>query len=92
MLEKSCRLASDWTTPRINDAVSGRNALKNPTLCLAELGAAVARRFPDQPLGAGEIVGSGTLTAGHATGRGDEWAAEVEGLFLAPLTLGARKR
>jgi hypothetical protein len=70
----------------MNDAVSGRNALKNPTLCLAELGAAVARRFPDQPLGADESVSFGTLTAGHATGR-DEWTAEVEGLFLAPLSL-----
>src|ERR1700751_447345 len=61
---------------------SGRNALKNPALCLAELSAAVVRRFPDQPLSAGEIVSSGTLTAGHATGKGDEWTAKVEGLLL----------
>jgi 2-keto-4-pentenoate hydratase len=66
---------------------SGRNALKNPALCLAELSAAVVRRFPDQPLSAGEIVSSGTLTAGHATGKGDEWRADVEGVSLSSLTL-----
>jgi 2-oxo-3-hexenedioate decarboxylase len=66
---------------------TGRNALKNPALCLAELGAAVARRFPDEPLRPGEIVSSGTLTAGHATGKGDEWTVEVEGLPLGPVTL-----
>jgi 2-keto-4-pentenoate hydratase len=66
---------------------SGRNSLKSPALCLAELGAAIVRRFPTQPLSAGEIVSSGTLTAGHPTDRGDRWTAEVEGLPLPPLTL-----
>jgi 2-keto-4-pentenoate hydratase len=66
---------------------SGRNSLKSPALCLAELGAAVARRFPSEPLGAGEIVSSGTLTAGHLTGKGDLWTAAVEGISLPPLTL-----
>jgi 2-keto-4-pentenoate hydratase len=66
---------------------SGKNSLKSPALCLAELGAAVARRFPDQPLSSGEIVSSGTLTAGHLTTRGDLWTFEVEGLSLPSLTL-----
>src|SRR5271166_2014518 len=66
---------------------SGRNSLKSPALCLAELGAAIVRRFPTEPLGAGEIVSSGTLTAGHPTDRGDLWTVEVEGLSLPPLTL-----
>jgi len=56
-------------------------------LCLAELGAAITRRFPDEALSAGEIVSSGTLTAGHPTGRGDVWTAVVEGLPVPPLTL-----
>jgi 2-keto-4-pentenoate hydratase len=64
---------------------SGRNALKNPASCLAELGAAVPLRFPNRPLSAGEIVSSGTLTAGHATGRGDEWTVDVEGISLSSL-------
>ena len=66
---------------------SGRNSLKSPALCLAELGAAIARRFPSEPLSAGEIVSSGTLTAGHPTAKGDEWTAEVEGISLPPITL-----
>ena len=66
---------------------SGRNSLKSPALCLAELSAAIVRRFPNEPLSAGEIVSSGTLTAGHPTDRGDLWTVEVEGLSLPPLTL-----
>jgi 2-oxo-3-hexenedioate decarboxylase len=66
---------------------SGRNSLKSPALCLAELGAAIVRRFPSEPLRAGEIVTSGTLTAGHLTAQGDVWNAEVEGISLPALTL-----
>jgi 2-keto-4-pentenoate hydratase len=66
---------------------SGRNSLRSPALCLAELGGAIVRRFPNEPLGSGEIISSGTLTAGHPTDKGDIWTAEVEGLPLPPLTL-----
>jgi 2-keto-4-pentenoate hydratase len=66
---------------------SGKNSLTSPALCLAELGAAIARRFPNEPLSAGEIVSSGTLTGGHSTAWGDTWTVEVEGLLLPPLTL-----
>jgi 2-keto-4-pentenoate hydratase len=66
---------------------AGKNSLKSPALCLAELGAAIAKRFPSEPLSVGEIVSSGTLTAGHLTTKGDEWTAEVEGISLPSLTL-----
>ncbi len=66
---------------------SGRNCLRSPALCLAELSTAILRRFPSQPLSTGEIVSSGTLTAGHQTGRGDSWRVEVEGLDVPSLTL-----
>jgi len=69
---------------------SGRNALKSPALCLAELSSAIARRFPDGPLVAAEIVSSGTLTAGHPTERGDLWTVEVEGLSLRQPSLTLR--
>lgn len=65
----------------------GRNCLRSPALCLAELGTAIQRRFPNQPLRAGEIVSSGTLTAGHLRGPGDRWTAEIEGLPLPALSL-----
>jgi 2-keto-4-pentenoate hydratase len=66
---------------------SGKNSLKSPALCLAELSAAIARRFPTEPLGAGEIVSSGTLTAGHLMTKGDLWTAEIEGISLPRLSL-----
>jgi 2-keto-4-pentenoate hydratase len=66
---------------------SGRNSLRSPALCVAELSTAVVRRFPTQPLDAGEIVSSGTLTAGHMIDKGDLWKVDVEGLPLPPLTL-----
>ncbi len=66
---------------------AGKNSLKSPALCLAELGAAIARRFPSHPLSAGEIVSSGTLTSGHLTTAGYVWTAEVQGIPLQRLTL-----
>jgi 2-keto-4-pentenoate hydratase len=69
---------------------SGKNSLRSPALCLAELGAAILRRTPDEPLAAGELVSSGTLTAGHFIQSGDRWTAEVGGLALPPLTLQLR--
>jgi len=66
---------------------SGKNSLQSPALCLAELGAAIARRFPSHALTAGEIVSSGTLTGGHLTSKGDVWTAEIEGISLPPLTV-----
>jgi len=78
------RMSKDGT---LVEEGSGRNSLKSPALCLAELGAAVAKRFPSEPLRASEIVSSGTLTAGHPISKGDQWTAEVEGISLPALTL-----
>jgi 2-oxo-3-hexenedioate decarboxylase len=66
---------------------SGKNSLRSPALCLAELADAVTKRSPNEPLAAGEIISTGTLTAGRALGRGDVWTAEVTGLAVPALTL-----
>ncbi len=66
---------------------SGKNSLTSPALCLAELGAAILRRTPAEPLSAGEVVSSGTLTAGHPAQAGDTWTVEVDGLALPTLTV-----
>jgi 2-keto-4-pentenoate hydratase len=66
---------------------SGKNSLRSPALCLAELGDAIAKRSPDEPLTSGEIVSTGTLTAGHLTSGGDRWTVELEGISLPSLTL-----
>jgi len=66
---------------------SGKNSLTSPAACLAELSAAILRRFPNEPLGAGEVVSSGTLTAGHLAATGDHWTVDVSGLPLPSLAL-----
>ena len=69
------------------DEGSGRNSLRSPALCLAELASAISRRPAAEPLAAGELVSSGTLTDSHPIAAGETWAAIVEGLDLPPLTL-----
>jgi 2-keto-4-pentenoate hydratase len=66
---------------------SGKNSLNSPAACVAELAAAIAQRFPAEPLGATELISSGTLTRGHRAGSGDAWTAEVGGIALPALTL-----
>ncbi len=65
---------------------SGRNSLRSPALCLAELGGAMLKR--GESLAAGDLISSGTLTAGHLIQRGESWRVDVEGLPLAPLAIG----
>ena len=62
---------------------SGKNALRSPALCLGEL-ASVVR---DQPLEAGELVSTGTLTAAQPLAAGDTWTAQVGGISLPALAL-----
>jgi 2-oxo-3-hexenedioate decarboxylase len=69
---------------------SGRNSLRSPALCLGELGAAIARQSGAEPLAAGELISSGTLTTSRPIASGEQWSATVEGLDLAPLTLDVR--
>ena len=66
---------------------SGKNSLRSPALCLAELSAAISRRTPDAPLAAGELVSSGTLTDSQLISPGQSWNATVEGIELPGLSL-----
>jgi 2-oxo-3-hexenedioate decarboxylase len=66
---------------------SGRNSLRSPALCLAELEAAIARQAGATPLAAGDLVSSGTLTDSPAIAAGQTWRVEVDGIDLKPLTL-----
>jgi 2-keto-4-pentenoate hydratase len=69
---------------------SGRNSLRSPALCLAELAGAVLRQPPAVPLFAGDLISSGTLTAGHLVQSGETWRVEVDGLPVSNLTLRLR--
>jgi 2-keto-4-pentenoate hydratase len=66
---------------------SGKNSLRSPALCLAELASGIARQPGAEPLGAGELVSSGTLTASHFIAAGETWRAEVDGIDLPGLDL-----
>jgi 2-oxo-3-hexenedioate decarboxylase len=68
------------------DTGGGRQALRSPALCVGELAAALERRRGAEPLAAGEIVSTGTLTAPQPLVAG-EWRAEIEGLDVEGLAL-----
>jgi 2-oxo-3-hexenedioate decarboxylase len=66
---------------------SGKNSLRSPALCLAELASAMAKQDGAEPLAAGDLVSSGTLTESIPIQPGAAWTAAVEGLDLPALTL-----
>jgi 2-keto-4-pentenoate hydratase len=66
---------------------SGRNVLRSPALCVAELASAVASRPGAAPLAAGEVISTGTLTTSRFIAPAETWTAEVEGLDLPPLSV-----
>jgi len=65
----------------------GRNSLRSPALCVAELAAAISRRAGAEPLSAGDLISSGTLTESRLIAPGETWSATIEGLALPALTL-----
>lgn len=69
---------------------SGRNSLRSPALCLAELASAMAKQDgtdDNTPLAAGDLVSSGTLTESTPIQPDATWTASVEGIDLPTLTL-----
>lgn len=66
---------------------SGKNVLKSPALCLAELSVAMARQGGVERLAAGDLISTGSLTDPQFIHAGETWSASVEGLDVAPITL-----
>ena len=66
---------------------SGRNSLRSPALCLAELASAMTKQSGTEPLAAGDLVSTGTLTESAPIQDGATWTAAVEGIDLAPLSV-----
>lgn len=65
----------------------GRNALRNPAACLGELSAALAVQPGAEPLAAGELVSTGTLTSAQPISAGERWSVTAEGIELASLAV-----
>ena len=78
------RLAKDG---QLVEEGSGRHSLRSPALCLAELASAMAKQDGAEPLRAGDLVSSGTLTESTPIQPGATWTASVEGIDLSTLTL-----
>jgi 2-oxo-3-hexenedioate decarboxylase len=66
---------------------AGKNSLRSPALCLAELNAALYRQEGATPLAAGDLISTGTLTNGQLVQKGEQWRVDLEGIPLAPLSL-----
>lgn len=84
------QLAAFKVTLSMGDAVAaegaGKNALRSPALCVAEL-ATARERAGRAPLAPGDLISTGTLTESHLIHPGERWSAEVAGLGLDRLTL-----
>lgn len=65
---------------------AGKNSLRSPALCVAELATALAARGA-APLEAGALISTGTLTDGQPIGPGQTWTAAAAGLDVGSLTL-----
>jgi 2-keto-4-pentenoate hydratase len=76
---------------RQNESVVGRgtgaNALGHPAMALAHLADVIARQPEADPLEAGEIITTGTLTPAMPIGAGETWRSTYDGLGLAGLTI-----
>jgi len=66
---------------------SGKNSLRSPALCLAELSTAIRATPHTAPLAAGDLISSGTLTESQLIAKGETWTATVEGLAIRPLAV-----
>ena len=71
----------------VRDQGNGSNALGHPALALAFLADIIATQAQFDPLAAGEVITTGTLTAALPIRAGETWTSEISGLAVAPLAL-----
>ncbi len=71
----------------VADRGVGANALGHPASALAHLATVLSRQPYFEPLAAGEIITTGTLTAAMPIKPGEVWTSEYAGLPVTGLTL-----
>ena len=76
-----------WRNGELAEEGAGKNSLRSPALCLAELAKAAMNQAGSTPLEAGELISTGTLTGAHAPAAGESWRAEAQGLPVSSVTL-----
>jgi 2-oxo-3-hexenedioate decarboxylase len=65
----------------------GANVLGSPLAAIAHLASVLARQPHGEPLRAGEIVTTGTITTAQSIHPGEVWRTEVEGIALPGLEI-----
>jgi len=65
----------------------GRNVLDSPALCLVELASAVPAQPGAEPLRAGELISTGSLTVAPPIAAGERWSVVGHGLDVPELSL-----
>ena len=84
---RDCRISLSNGDAVVDQGV-GANALGNPVIALAHLAGVLAQQNWFEPLAAGEIITTGTLTAAMPIQPGETWSSRYEGLpGVAGLTL-----
>lgn len=76
---RDCRVALS-RNGEVQDRGVGANALGHPAAALAHLAAVLAGQPQFEPLAAGEIVTTGTLTSALPIRSGETWSSSYEGL------------
>lgn len=69
----------------VKEVGRGSNVLGSPLAALAHLVSVLASRPESEPLRAGEIVTTGTLTAAYPVDAGEVWQTEMRGIALPGL-------
>jgi 2-oxo-3-hexenedioate decarboxylase len=82
---RTCRLTLSCDG-ELREVGVGANALGSPALALGYLAATLAAQGAE-PVAAGEVVTTGTLTAALPIAPGATWRSQLEGIALAPLSV-----
>jgi 2-oxo-3-hexenedioate decarboxylase len=69
---------------------TGANVLDSPLLAFAHFAGVLAQLPQFAPVGAGEVVTTGTLTDAYPVKRGEIWSTRLEGIELPGLELTFR--
>jgi 2-oxo-3-hexenedioate decarboxylase len=83
---RDCRVTLSCDGREMDHGV-GANALDHPALALAHLADVLSAQPMMEPLAAGEIITTGTLTAAFPIKAGETWTSRRDGLPVADLTV-----
>ncbi len=72
---------------RLQEAGKGANVLGNPLAAVMHLMQVLASQLPHQPISAGEMVTTGTITGAYSVLPGQTWETALQGISLPGLSV-----